>query len=64
MVTSLSLTFWLLSGDISGLANTSSLHMTLDMSYFLFRSGKLYWNYLLQLLEMPKSSLRIAILLS
>jgi retron-type reverse transcriptase len=26
------------------------------MFYFLFRSGKLYWTYLLQQLEMPKSS--------
>ena len=31
-----------LSGDISGIANTSSLPMTLDMFYFLFKSGRLY----------------------
>ncbi len=30
--------------------------MTLDMFYFLLKSGRLYWTYLLQQFELPKSS--------
>jgi len=33
----------------------------MDMFYFLLRSGRLYWTYLLQKPEMPKSSIYKAV---